>query len=130
MGKIQILFVFILALQGCSVDKRSQLEDSIDNYVKALRRGDEAGALALVHPEKQTDYYANMQKIGDFYVSNAEVRSVFPDEKMESAIATIVLEYFPQSGSSVITQKRKFLWKYEAKAKIWLLDEAGPFGTR
>lgn len=125
-----ILLVFSMILGACSLDKKARLEESIDTYVKSLRRGDEATALAFVVPEKQNEYFKNQQKIGELYISNAEIKSIFPDEQLETAIATVLLEFFPQNGSSVITQKRKFLWKYEAKAKAWLLDEAMPLGTK
>ncbi|MBN8554710.1 MAG: hypothetical protein J0L93_04625 [Deltaproteobacteria bacterium] len=124
------LLLLSVVLSGCAFDKKARLEESIDTYVKSLRRGDEATALAFVHPDKQDQYFQNQQKFGDLYISNAEIKSIFPDEKLESAVATVLLEYFPQNGSSVMTQKRKFTWKYEAKAKAWLLDETTPLGSR
>jgi hypothetical protein len=51
-----------------------------------------------------------------------------PDEKLERAVVTLLLEYFDQSSSTVEVAKRQFFWQYNQKSKSWEVDTRSPFG--
>jgi hypothetical protein len=125
-------FLFVLGLvfvtEACSVNRRESLQTTVDNYVKAIRRGDEEGILNFVKSEHSSEFYANVQKLGQIQISGLEAKTIFPDEKLESAMVTVLLEYYPQNGQSVVQSRRYLMWDFDEKAKAWFLNESTPLG--
>lgn len=129
MGKIGIL-IGVLILAGCQANKRQALEDSVNQYVLALQRGDKEALASFVEPQMQQPFQKAMDRFDRFHFSNVEIKSIYPDEKLTNALVLIDLEYFIQDQASLNTSKRQFKWAYNDAHKIWLMNESSPFGRR
>jgi len=105
------------------------LEESIETYMSALRRGDENIAISYVARPKKAEYYKNFRKLHDLNLSQAEVKTIFPADDLKSAVVTCEIEYYRSSAMSTVQERRQLLWKYDDKLKAWLLDETKPFGN-
>lgn len=120
------LFAFALSLWGCS-SRSIALKDSVESYVKAIRRGDSEMALAMVHPTRREEFSKNLDRLDrDLMVSQFEIKSVVPDDKMENAVVTFLMEYFDQSSSHLVVTRSASLWKYDEKKEVWFLESATP----
>lgn len=120
--------ISLMSLQACTVSRRETLQSTVDNYVKAIRRGDEEGILSYVKSDRATEFYRAVQELNQIQISSVEAKTIFPDEKLDSAMVTVMLEYYPQSGQSVVQSRRYLLFSYDDKAKGWFLDETSPLG--
>jgi len=122
-----IVFLVSLSLYGCA-DRRAALQNSVENYVKALRRGEPEMAVSFVKPEKRIEFAKTLEHLDtDLMVSEVELKNITPDEKLENAVVTVLMEYFDQYSSSVTTKKTSSLWKYDEKSKAWLIDSSSAF---
>jgi hypothetical protein len=118
-------------LVGCaSSQKRAELEEATKTYARALKAGDESVLLAFVHPSQQQNFSKNVSPIRDLQFSDVEVRKIFPDEKFDSALVLMNLEFYSREGSSLLSSVRQFAWIYDQQAKAWLLKEPTPFGSK
>ncbi len=125
-----LLFLSVLGLSSCAAARQDVLKDSIDTYVKALRRGQPEVAMSYVVPEKRAEFAKNSEGIDqELFISHVELKSVSPDEKLESAVVTLLMEFYNQGSASVQIARRQFLWKFDQKAKGWLVDTASPLGN-
>lgn len=127
-------FVFLVSslqgLAGCASEaKKTQLENTIKAYSRALRDADGSGLLAFVHPEQQKDFAKNSRGLKGLMFSDVEIKKIYPDEKMESALVTLSMEYYSQDGSQVFSAMRQYSWAYDQKLKAWFTKEATPFGS-
>ena len=123
------LFLMIGALSSCSVSRKAQLEKTVNNYVLALRLGDENALISYIEPSKQPVFAKKARQLEGFHISNAQIKTIFPDEEVKGAYVTVLLEYFANSGTTLMTSRRSFKWKYDEKHKAWLLDESSPVGS-
>ncbi len=123
--------IFVLGgfLAACSVSRKESLESSVENYTKALRRGDEAVLMSYVEPSKQDEFLRNTLKLANTELSHIEVKSIYPDEKLDKALVTVFMEYFDTSSANLSSTRRIFAWKYDPKLKAWFVDETNPFGS-
>lgn len=96
--------------------------------MKAIRRGDEESVVSFVKPDHMTEFYKEVQKLAQIQISSFEAKTIFPDEEMNTALVTVLLEYFSRNGDSVVQSRRYLTWVFDEKAKAWLLDETTPFG--
>jgi hypothetical protein len=120
------LLIFTLLLASCA-NRSTALQESVENYAKAIRRGDPEIALSLVAPEKRDELAHAFERIDrDLMVSQVEIKSVVPDEKMENAAVTFMMEYFDQSNSNLVVMKAASLWKYDEEKKGWFLHSTTP----
>ncbi|MDB5038382.1 MAG: hypothetical protein JWQ35_1910 [Bacteriovoracaceae bacterium] len=129
MNRFLIIFVS-LSLYSCA-GRREALQNSVENYVKALRRGDADVALSYVNPGQRINFEKQLAELDQrVMISQVEIKSINPDETMDNAVVTLLLEYFNQSSASVNISKTSFLWKYNTEAKAWLLDSSTPFYSK
>jgi hypothetical protein len=111
---------------GCA-NRSAALQESVENYVKALRRADPQVALSYVTPEKRPEFAKTFERIDqDLMMSNVEIKSVLPDEKMENAVVVFMMEFFDQNSANLVLQRTSSLWKFHEEAKTWLLESATP----
>lgn len=122
-----IFFGFLSA--GCSAARKAELEKAAEHYARALQRGDENVILAFVSPSKAEEFDKNMSSLERIQLSAVEIRSINPQENLDSAVVTLFLEYYPQGAASLVSMKRRYFWKYDEKQKRWFLEESTPFGS-
>jgi len=119
------------AAMSCSTKQRAaSLELTVKSYARALRDADEMMLLGFVAPEKQKVFASNSSSLGAYKFSNVEVRKIFPDPKFESALVSLNLEFFDQTGSELVETTRQYSWIFDETKKAWFLKEATPFGSR
>lgn len=110
--------------------KRTKLEEMTQMYARALKGGEEGDLIAFVHPSAQRSFLKNSAMLKDLQFSDVEVRKIFPDEKMSSAIVLMNLEYYSIEDSRLMAAVRQYNWVYEPSAKVWLLKDSSPFGSK
>lgn len=108
--------------------KREKLDASIDTYLRALRHKDENVVIVFAEPENRDAFARSYSKLQNYYFSNAEVGTIFPDESNDQAIATLLFEYFDPSGTNLMRAKTQLTWKYSQTADAWLIQGASPLG--
>jgi len=122
--------VLMMSAVGCGSSNRgAQLEDSVRDFFNAIRRKDNNRALAFVQAEKQKEFFFNIEKADAVRFSNIKVQRIYPDEKMDEALVTVLLEYFSPNSSSLSSTKRLYSWEYNSRAEAWFVGEATPFGS-
>lgn len=124
------LLVFLVSMGcfGCEATRQAKLQESVDAFYTALRREDNARAIAYVDPESKTKFFENLESIHGLQISNLQVDTVFPDEKLDSALVTVNLEYFTPGSSELRSSKRYYSWAYKSEADAWCVEEDHPFG--
>lgn len=123
------MLTLCVAWIGCATTKQEALKNSVETYIKALRRGDPDMAASLVIPEKKVLFSKNAERIDqDLFISQIELKGVKPDEKGDSAVVILLLEVFSHKDSSVQVARRQYLWKYNSNEKLWQVDASSPFG--
>jgi len=121
----------MMILTGCaSSAKKAGLEEATKGFARALRDGDESILLAFVHPEQRNVFAKNSAPLKDLHFSDVEVKKIFPDDKFETALVLINMEFYSQESASLMSSVRQFNWEYDGKAKAWLLKESTPFGSK
>ncbi len=129
MGKTLLALAAMAVLLGCQAGRRADLESSVESYVRAISRKDTRMAMAYVSPQYQVGYQKNLHLLEGVRFSHIEVQTIFPDEKVENAVASVFVEFFSDTGSEIRTARRNFRWAYEPKIKTWVLAETNPLGT-
>jgi hypothetical protein len=128
---LRLSFVFlVLALGGCSMGRQAKLQASVEQYVKQLRLGNQSAVIGFADASVQKDFIKTAQFLDGFHISNAEIKKVFPDPELKSALVTVFLEYFPKNSYEVRSASRLYTWKYNEDAKDWFLHEKSPFGSK
>lgn len=118
-------------LTSCASKQRAaSLESTVNSYARALREADGSLLLGFVSPEKQQVFASNSATLGSFKFSNVEVRKIFPDSQLDTALVSLSLEFFDQAGSELIETTRQYAWAFDPTKKAWFLKEATPFGSR
>lgn len=120
-----------LALVACtSAKKRAELQDNVQGYIKALKNRDEAGMLSYVHPDQQEVFYSQMSDMNRYRLADVEVRTLFPDQELKRAFASIYVELFSGASASVMNLNRTLAWQYDEDLDNWFLTESHPLGSK
>jgi len=131
MLRFYLLLAIVFFAFGCiSLTKKAQLEEMTKMYARALQGGDQSELLNFVHPESQQQFMKNALALKGLQFSGVEVKKIFPDEKLNSAIVLMNLEYYSLEDPSLLASVRQFNWAYDQQAKLWLLKDPSPFGSR
>ncbi len=97
--------------------------------MRSLIRGDDATAVAFVLPKHQGEFTKNLDTLRAWHVSNAEVKTIFPDEEMKSAVASVAFEFYSDADGQVKSVKRYFRWEFNEKINAWQLADGKPYGV-
>lgn len=122
------LGALFLGMISCSVNRRETLQTTVDDYTKAIRRGDDDGILSFVRTDRANDFYKGVHQLNEIQISSFEAKTIYPDEKLSTALVTVLLEYYSNNAQSLVQSRRYLTFNFDEKAKAWFLDEASPLG--
>lgn len=121
----------LLGFTGCgTVQRKAKLEESVEQYARALKGAETDLLMAYVKPESQEEFSAAYDRLKGLQFSNVEVRRVFPSQDMSSAIVVMDLEYFLISEQTLMSSVRQYRWVYDDRAKAWMMADSSPMGSK
>lgn len=127
---LSCLGLLVSGLSSCaSTNRKAELEENMQGFVRALKRNDQMALLAFVSPKQQKEFYSNSKALDGMTIAEANIQTVFPSEDLLTAEMFLYLEIFTSGQMSVARHERQYLWKYDESIKAWFLSEKSPFGA-
>lgn len=118
---------FIAACAGMASQQRiSNLDDSLDRYVAALRWAYYADALSYHLTRKGKQPEVDAERLEDFSVTGLEIKEKILSEDENEALIKGELAYYHKEYGTIRKLKLIQTWWYSENAKHWFIESAFP----
>lgn len=125
---ITLLLLIGFVLSACGAKRQAKLEDSVKDYFNAVRRKDNNAALSFVRSDKRNRFFEEIQAIEPLAISNLKVDTIFPDEDLNEAVVTALVEYYSPQSAVLSRSRRIYKWSFDSETEAWFLEEENPLG--
>jgi hypothetical protein len=118
---------FIAACTGMASQQRiSDLDESLDRYVAALRWAYYTDALSYHLTRKGKQAEVDEERLDNFSVTGLEIKEKILSEDENEALVKGELVYYHKEYGTVRKLKLNQIWWYSEETKHWFIESAFP----
>lgn len=114
------------ASMGSSEKEKKNLNSSVEAFNRSFRWEDYEAAAMFIEPDNKLQFWKLTDKFkGKIHITDYQIRDVDRPEKLPTATAVILFQYYRTAAPSLQTITFEQKWYFSEKDKIWRVGRIG-----